>query len=175
MHYTPKRKLTKRQRLARERAYYFMHVHSDAFDGILEEEIRRKVPKAWHTLEQDLDVEEPKVKVTLYLDQSVAKVFRAMGKGWQARVNRLLATWVQLKAGELLEMDEIMREIIMEELAKDREERKAEPRPVDPRLWTFRQREEAEAEAALAAESGAEPGAESDAAPKADRSGRGGD
>ncbi len=106
----PPRRLTRTARIARDKAFYNFYIHGSAFDGILAEEIRTKVPDAWHTLERDLDVEEPKEKVTLYLDRSVAKVFRAMGRGWQSRVNRLLATWVQLKAAELLRTEEFIEQ-----------------------------------------------------------------
>ena len=47
----------------------------------------------------------PKTKITLRLDESVAKFFRAMGPGYQARINRILGTWAQLKIGEALEWD----------------------------------------------------------------------
>ena len=57
-----------------------------------------------------LGVTEPKVKVTLYLDASVARFFRAMGNGYQARINRVLSTWAQMKiAGMLREREEIER------------------------------------------------------------------
>lgn len=68
-------------------------------------DLRKDVPSAWATLEQDIDVEEPKVKITLRLDASVAKFFRAMGSGYQARINRVLATYAQLKIAEVLEND----------------------------------------------------------------------
>ncbi len=58
--------------------------------------LAEEVPDAWRTLEHDLDVTEKKVKVTLYLDTSVAKFYRAMGQGYQARINRLLATYAQM-------------------------------------------------------------------------------
>jgi uncharacterized protein (DUF4415 family) len=52
------------------------------------------VPDAWHTLAHDPDVRAPKV----YPDRSVARAFRAMGHGYQARINRLLATYVMMQA-----------------------------------------------------------------------------
>lgn len=67
--------------------------------------IREAVPDAWHRLELDVEVQEPKEKVTLYLDQSVARFYRAMGKGYHARINRLLATWAQMKIAEELQID----------------------------------------------------------------------
>jgi len=44
--------------------------------------------------------------VTLYLDSSVAKVFRAMGKEYQGRINRMLAMWVHTRAGGLLDLEQ---------------------------------------------------------------------
>ncbi len=100
-------KLTKTERIARSKL--FRHLW-EARDDILDLELDAEVPDAWHTLEADIDVEEPKVKVTLYLDSSVARVFKAMGKGYHARVNRVLATWAQMKiAGLLREREEIER------------------------------------------------------------------
>lgn len=55
------------------------------------------VPEAWDTLEQDVDVVEAKTKITLRLDDSVAKFYKAMGPGYQARINRVLATFAQMR------------------------------------------------------------------------------
>ena len=72
--------------------------------------IALEVPEAWHTLEADLDVEEPKEKVTLYLDRSVARFYRARGKGYHARINRLLATWAQMKIAGEVELEAKLKE-----------------------------------------------------------------
>lgn len=100
-------RMTKTERIAREKLFrHLWEARADVLDTALAE----AVPEAWHTLEADLDVEEPKVKVTLYLDASVARLFRAMGTGYQARINRVLATWAQMKiAGLLREREEIRR------------------------------------------------------------------
>jgi uncharacterized protein (DUF4415 family) len=100
-------KLTKAERIARSKLLRHMW---EARGDVLYDALEAEVPQAWHTLEADLDVTEPKVKVTLYLDASVAKLFRAMGEGYQARINRVLATWAQMKiAGLLREREEIER------------------------------------------------------------------
>ena len=39
-----------------------------------------------------------------------ARFYRAMGKGYQERINRLLATWAQMKIAEELRVDELIRE-----------------------------------------------------------------
>jgi hypothetical protein len=92
---------TKSERIAQDKLRrYLYEAH---LEDPLDSQLRREVPDAWHTLEQDLDVTEKKVKLTLMLDASVAKVFRAMGRGYQARINRILATWVQLKMSGLMD------------------------------------------------------------------------
>lgn len=68
-------------------------------------DLRHEVPEAWATLEHDLDVQEPRVKITLRLDASVAKYYRAMGKGYQERMNRVLATYAQMKIARVMEID----------------------------------------------------------------------
>ena len=72
--------------------------------------IAEEIPEAWHTLEMDVPVEEPKEKVTLYLDRSVARFYRAMGKGYQARINRLLATYMQMHLAKEVRLEEVLRE-----------------------------------------------------------------
>ncbi|SMH40377.1 BrnA antitoxin family protein [Maritimibacter sp. HL-12] len=94
---------TKTERLALER----LGKRSLALDDtpIWVYDLREEVPAAWATLEQDIDVEEPRVKITLRLDASVARYFRAMGKGYQERINRVLATYAQMKIARVLEID----------------------------------------------------------------------
>lgn len=53
---------------------------------------------------------EKKEKVTLYLDRSVARCFRGMGRGYQARINQLLRTWMQMKIAREVEIDEALNE-----------------------------------------------------------------
>ncbi len=94
---------TKSQRLAREAlSRNLLLLTAEAW---LPEALREDVPEAWHRLEYDVDVQEPKQKVTLYLDQSVARFYKAMGKGYHARINRLLATWAQMKIAEELQSE----------------------------------------------------------------------
>jgi len=91
--------MTRAGRIARDRL--FRHLW-EGRDDHLSEALREQAPEAWHTLEYDLDVTEPKVKLTLYLDSSTAKFYRAMGQGYQARINRILGTWAQMKIAGLI-------------------------------------------------------------------------
>ena len=52
---------------------------------------------------------EETTKITLYLDASVVKFFRGMGKGWHRRVNRLLATYVQMHLAKEVRLEEMLR------------------------------------------------------------------
>ena len=96
--------------------------------------LREDLPLEWHLLEMDLPVQEKKEKVTLYLDRSVARLFRGMGQGYQARINHLLRTWMQMKIAKEVELDEALGErrrlnrhdlerLMAEREAADREEK----------------------------------------------------
>ena len=52
-----------------------------------------------------MDATEPKEKITLWLDKSVAQFYRAQGRGYQARINRILATYAQLRIARVTRMD----------------------------------------------------------------------
>jgi uncharacterized protein (DUF4415 family) len=72
--------------------------------------IRTQVPDAWHRLCFDHETFEKKEKVTLYLDRSVARAFRAMGLGYQARINALLRSWLAMKAAGFIETEKAIWE-----------------------------------------------------------------
>jgi uncharacterized protein (DUF4415 family) len=98
--------MAKSEKLARRRLIYHLWVASE--DQLPMREIQNEVPDAWHLIEADLDCYAPKQKMTLYLDAPVAKAFKAMGKGYQARINRILATWMEMKIGHVMEAEKIM-------------------------------------------------------------------
>ena len=104
----PKVPLT--QRLSRDKLIRWFAEESLSDQRVLEYTMRDEVPAAWHVLEYDLDVSEPKVKVTLWLDKSVAQFYRAMGKGYQARVNRILALYAHMKIAKFLDLEKAMNE-----------------------------------------------------------------
>ncbi|MCB1310447.1 MAG: BrnA antitoxin family protein [Sedimentitalea sp.] len=96
-------RLTKTERLARRRVIWNLWRSSEDHPPM--REVRAEVPDAWHAIVEDIDCHEPKEKVTLYLDRSVARAFKAMGQGYQARINRILLTWIQMKAARMMEAD----------------------------------------------------------------------
>jgi len=109
---TRKAALTKSQRLAKEKLAELLW--NSQMEDSIGTALRDEVPDAWHRLEADLDVVEPKVKVTLRMDASVAKFYRAMGFGYQARINRILETWAQMKIAGLVDAEAQMEAMMME-------------------------------------------------------------
>jgi uncharacterized protein (DUF4415 family) len=98
--------ITRTERLARRRLFYHLWIADEDTPPLAE--MRAEVPEAWHMIEADIDCFEAKRKMTLYLDQSVAKMFQAMGKGYQARINRILNTWLQMKMAGLMQEEEAL-------------------------------------------------------------------
>ncbi|MDO6591077.1 hypothetical protein DS901_15785 [Loktanella sp. D2R18] len=124
-------RMTKAERIARQKMMRYLYEESiDQTDLSLE--LRDKVPLAWHTLEHDLDVEEPKMKITLRLDESVAKFYRAMGPGYQARISRILGLWANMKIGEALRVEEA---IYAQMKILNRLDREAEARGEQPKSF----------------------------------------
>ena len=126
---------TKTQRLAYDRMLSaIMEAEWEELDAFID--LHQHIPDAWETLERDVDVDESKVKITLLLDESVAKFFRAQGKGYQARINRVLATYAQMKIADVRlsekRMDKYSRIDAEAREAEARGETR-EPRPEDSR------------------------------------------
>ncbi len=111
-------KLTKGERIARQRL--FQHLAMAEADTPDWDRIARQVPEAWHLIAHDLDVTEPKEKVTLYLDRSTARLFRGMGKGYHARINRILSTWASMEIAGLLEFRAMFKTRMSEMVQADK-------------------------------------------------------
>jgi uncharacterized protein (DUF4415 family) len=59
------------------------------------ERLKRKlIPPDWHTVERDVPVRRRRTKITADFDADMVKWFRAMGLGYQARMNQVLRTWM---------------------------------------------------------------------------------
>lgn len=101
---------TRTARMARARLGYLMSGFGD--EAGLYHNVQERVPEAWATLAEDLPCEEPRVKITIRLDQSVARFYRAMGKGYQARMNRVLATYAQMQIGEVQKDHEVFADLL---------------------------------------------------------------
>ena len=135
------RKGSKSQRMAREAlARNLLVLTSETWET---EALKEAVPEAWHTLEQDLDVAEPKEKVTLYLDRAVVKCFRSMGAGYQARINRILETWMQMKIADVKALEMTLIDALDASQA-DIDKANEEAEPIDTltraaRSWAYQQ------------------------------------
>jgi len=121
--------MSKGERIARQRLFRYIH-EEDLESADLSLALRDHVPLAWHTLELDLDVEEPKTKITLRLDHSVAKFYRAMGHGYQARINRILALWANMQIAKALRQEEAITRLMRDINDKDEARRAAGERPI---------------------------------------------
>jgi uncharacterized protein (DUF4415 family) len=61
------------------------------------------VPEAWHVLPELYPPQPKKVKITLLLDEPVAKFYRANGRGYQALMNDVLKAYAQLRLARVIE------------------------------------------------------------------------
>ena len=52
------------------------------------------VPRDWHTIEETVPVQPPRTKLTVRFDADMVKWFRAMGLGYQARMNAVLRAYM---------------------------------------------------------------------------------
>ena len=126
----------KTKRLATQRLRHLL-TETNSEDRMVSE-LEQLVPDAWAMLEADVECREKKEKVTLYLDASVAKFFRAMGTGYQARINRLLALYAQAKIAE----SRWFEDAFFRELDAAHREREAETRAEEARAEEERAEEE---------------------------------
>ena len=60
-------------------------------------------PKEWEALEETFKCETKKKRITLLLDEPVAKFFRMKGRGYQALINEVLKTYAELRLAKVLE------------------------------------------------------------------------
>jgi uncharacterized protein (DUF4415 family) len=54
----------------------------------------RMLPPEWHRIEREVPVRPRKLRVTMTCDEDLAKWFRAMGHGYQARMNAVLRAYM---------------------------------------------------------------------------------
>ncbi|MEM6932953.1 MAG: BrnA antitoxin family protein [Pseudomonadota bacterium] len=63
---------------------------------------RDLIPSAWHEMEEIAPCTPPKQKLSLVLDRDVVKFYRALGRGYQARMNAILRTWMQARRAKVI-------------------------------------------------------------------------
>lgn len=59
------------------------------------------VPQGWASVDRDNPVHPRRVKLTLRLDEDVARFFRAQGLGYQGRINAVLRAYMSAKLSGL--------------------------------------------------------------------------
>jgi uncharacterized protein (DUF4415 family) len=64
----------------------------------------RAIPAAWHSLHRATPCTKRKTRVTLDLDADVARWWRGLGPGYQARVNQVLRVYMLAVASKEIEM-----------------------------------------------------------------------
>ena len=55
---------------------------------------RSLIPPGWHAVESRAPVKPPKTKLSLSLDADMVKWFRALGRGYQPRMNAILRAYM---------------------------------------------------------------------------------
>ncbi|AGI66708.1 hypothetical protein OAN307_c09930 [Octadecabacter antarcticus 307] len=113
----PMRKIEPKKMTATERKHWGFGVDAirmmeNELMGYLHE--YRALPLEWDEIWKDEDRRDPKrTRVTIRLDADVVKYFRAMGAGYQARINRVLRAYMHFRLAKLVEgpdtMDYILR------------------------------------------------------------------
>ena len=78
-------------------------------DKMIARMLSEEILEEWNMIVHDIPAYEKKEKLTLYLDKSLAKFFKAMGNGYQARINRILATWARMVILEDMELENALR------------------------------------------------------------------
>jgi len=64
----------------------------------------RSVPQEWDEIWEDIDRRDPKrMRVTIRLDADVVKFFKAMGEGYQPRINRVLRAFMHYRLAGIIE------------------------------------------------------------------------
>lgn len=121
IHKRPRVKIGPKSRRMAERR--LKHLLLDLYEEPIPYEAEQVIPETWATLEDDVDVTERKVKITLRLDESVVKFYRAMGGGYQARMNRVLQTYAQMQIAQVRwfegEREEVRRQTAAEAWGDD--------------------------------------------------------
>lgn len=84
---------SKRERL--DRAYFMDAMAQTEYDLLHHAHVNGQIPQEWHEIAHDPDARNaPTVKITLRVDANVVRFFKAMGHGYQHRMNRVLKAFV---------------------------------------------------------------------------------
>ena len=86
---------------------------------------RKGCPREWHEIWEDKDRRDSKrIRVTISLDADVVKFFKAMGPGYQPRMNRVLRAFMHMRLAKIIRgpdtTDYIMRPEEVDRLAREK-------------------------------------------------------
>jgi uncharacterized protein (DUF4415 family) len=99
--HAPRRKPTKAQlKHLRAAQDALLQIHMQVYG---EQFMSLHVPRDWETLEEVFACHPKKVKISLLLDEAVAKFFRQKGRGYQELVNQVLRSYAELRLAKILE------------------------------------------------------------------------
>ena len=98
---TDKSPLTKAQRMHRKYAIDARRMIEYDLHAFAMKE--RTVPHAWDEIWKDRDRrDDRRTRVTMRMDADVAKFFKAMGPGYQTRINRVLRTFMHYRLAGII-------------------------------------------------------------------------
>ncbi|MDS9467608.1 BrnA antitoxin family protein [Paracoccus sp. MBLB3053] len=66
-----------------------------------------RIPEEWHEIARDKG-ERKKTRVTIRLDDEIARFFRSTGADWQPRLNRVLSVWMHARLAGMIRGAETM-------------------------------------------------------------------
>ena len=95
--------MAKRGKVQQEHFNYFTdlmkQIEWDLHQEILD---AKRIPPEWHEIAKEKGQAE-KVRLTLRVDADVVRFFRRFGRGYQARMNDVLATWMHGRLAGLID------------------------------------------------------------------------
>ncbi len=86
----------RRRTRAQERAHIAMMIELEKQEADFRDLRLRQslIPSGWHQLDATAPVRQRRRKVTVALDEDVARWFHGLGEGWHRRINAVLRTYM---------------------------------------------------------------------------------
>ncbi len=95
----------RKRNVAQEKAYVDLMIALDEMKLWNEQRALKQsqIPKAWYDIERDVPVRPRKTKLTAAFDTDLVKWYRAMGHGYQARMNAVLRAYMKAVVSKEIE------------------------------------------------------------------------
>ena len=126
MRFVEPEKMTKTERINYNHAIDALRmIEHDIHNVILE---NRAIPHGWHKVAQDMDRRHPnRTRCTVAFDADVVKFFKAMGPGYQERMNRVLRAFMHLRLAKILKGPDVNDYVLRpESVLREKRGRRAE-------------------------------------------------